>query len=61
MKISPQIWAALRDSVLNDKQELFERLVDAIADQAVRDERAHQAAAERARNGDQVPFLYSAR
>ncbi len=44
MKISASVWTALKVAVERDDQRTFEQLISALADQAIRNERAAQAA-----------------
>jgi len=60
MHISKSVWDALKRAVERDDQPTFTTLVEAIVHQHLRDERARQAAADRARSGD-PPWLASCR
>ena len=58
MKIDPKTWTALRESLAGDDEELFEQTVTNFVHQALRDERAARAVAERARCGGEPYFCF---
>ena len=54
MTIDPKVWTTLHAAAVRDDRETFDRLVDAIVAQRLRDQIAREAVARRDRAGDRA-------